>query len=100
MKVLTQRPLVHDGRDAAEEFVAHVCERGGGAAHEGVHTHVALHVLPPLLRLCPVAMETGQLAELRDQHQLKTTEESEERFTCRWNVQVTANSEREGVAVR
>jgi len=48
---LTQRSVVDDGGDAADEFGAHVGEDGRGRDHEGVQTHVAEHLLAPLLRL-------------------------------------------------
>ena len=62
-----------DGRDAADEFRAHLCQGGHGRDHEGIHTHVADHLVTSLLRLRLIALQTRELGVLGDQDQLKGT---------------------------
>lgn len=57
---------MQDGRDAADELGAHLCQHGHGHGHEGVQTHVAHHLITALLRRRVVTLETKQLRVLGD----------------------------------
>lgn len=71
---LTQRPVVDDGRNAADELGAHLGQRRHRRHHEGVQAHVANHLLPSLLRLRLPTLEARQLGVFWDQNQLRGEE--------------------------
>lgn len=71
-----QGSIMQDGRDAADELGAHLCQHGHGHGHEGVQTHVAHHLITALLRRGVVTLETRQLRVLGDQHQRINKDES------------------------
>lgn len=67
---LTQSTIMNDGGNTADEFGAHLSQGGHRRHHEGIHTHVANHLLPPLLCLRLVALETRKLSVFGNQNQL------------------------------
>lgn len=61
---------MEDGGDAADEGGAHLCQSGHRGHQEGIQTHVAHHILTPLLCLRCVAMETRELRVFGNENQL------------------------------
>lgn len=61
--------IVNNGRNTADKFGAHLCQSGHWCDHEGVHTHVANHLLPMLLGFWLRTLETRKLGVLGDQNQ-------------------------------
>lgn len=62
------------GGNAADQLGAHLRQRRHRRHHEGIQTHVANHLVPPLLCLRLVALETRKLSEFGDEDQLQLEE--------------------------
>ena len=62
---------MHDGREAADEFGAHLSQWGHGCGQEGLHTHVTRHLITPVLGQRVAPTEPWELLVLGDQDQLE-----------------------------
>ena len=68
--VLTQSAVMNNGGNTADEFGAHLSQGRHRCDHEGIQTHVANHLLPTLLGLWLITLETRKLSVFGNQNQL------------------------------
>lgn len=68
--ILTQSTIMNDGWNTADEFGAHLSQGRHRCHHERIQTHVTNHLLPPLLCLWLISLETRKLRVFGDQNQL------------------------------
>lgn len=83
---LTKSTIVNDGGNTADEFGAHLGQGRHRRHHEGIQTHVSNHLIPPLLCLRLVTLETRKLSVFGDQDQLSRKGTVIESYTpvCVW----------------
>lgn len=62
---------MNTGRDAADEFGAHLSQYWHRCDHKGIQAHVTNHVLSVLLCIWIIHSETRKLSVLGDQYQLR-----------------------------
>ena len=85
--ILTQSTIMNDGWNTADEFGAHLSQGRHRCHHERIQTHVTNHLLPPLLCLWLISLETRKLRVFGDQNQLLEKKKS---YTAAMAIGVTA----------
>lgn len=71
-----QSTVMNDGRNATDEFGAHLSQGRHRRDHKRIKTHVANHLISSLLCLRIATLETRKLSVLRDQDQRVNKDES------------------------
>lgn len=61
---------MYDGGNAADEFGAHLSQDGHRRDHKRIQAHVANHLLPMVLCLWVITLETRKLSVFGDENQL------------------------------